>query len=80
VVSEQDEELLYEARESLNSNKPSIKEGILRVASILICDLIERMNLFEDNLELEKKGILVFLPGLHEIFEFIEFIQNFYPS
>lgn len=80
VLSDQDRELLYEAVETFNSNKPSIKEGIMRVASILICDLIERLNLFGDNVEEEKKGVLVFLPGLHEIFEFIEFIKDFYPS
>ena len=52
----------------------------MRVASILICDIIERQNTFKDDLtEDEKKGILIFLPGLHEIFEFIEFIKDFYP-
>ena len=73
----QDKELLHEAYESFHSNKPCIKEGVMRVASIIICDIIERQNTFGDELENTeegKKGILVFLPGLHEIFEFIEFI------
>ena len=51
----------------------------MRVASIIICDIIERQNTFKDDLDVEKKGILVFLPGLHEIFEFIEFMKDFYP-
>lgn len=78
-LSAQDKELIHEAFESFHSNKPSIKEGVMRVASILICDIIERQNTFKDDLEVEKKGILVFLPGLHEIFEFIEFMKDFYP-
>ena len=52
----------------------------MRVASILICDIIDKQNTFNDDLEEEKRGILVFLPGLHEIFEFIDFIRDFYPS
>jgi HrpA-like RNA helicase len=50
----------------------------MRVASMLICDVIERLNRFGDDLEAEKKSVLVFLPGLHEIFEFIEFIRENY--
>lgn len=79
-LTEQDKELLHEAVEAFNSNKPSIKEGVMRVAAFIICDIIERFNEFNDDLEeQEKKGILVFMPGLHEIFEFIEFINDFYP-
>jgi HrpA-like RNA helicase len=50
----------------------------MRVASMLICDVIQKLNRFEDNLEEDKKSVLVFLPGLHEIFEFIEFIRENY--
>jgi HrpA-like RNA helicase len=50
----------------------------MRVAAMIICDVIERLNRFEDDLTQEKKGVLVFLPGLHEIFEFIEFIKGTY--
>lgn len=49
----------------------------MRVAAMLICDVIEKLNRFEDDVN-EKKSILVFLPGLHEIFEFIEFINETY--
>ena len=52
----------------------------MRVASILICDIIDKQNTFSDDLDEDKRGILVFLPGLHEIFEFIDFIRDFYPS
>ena len=41
-LTAQDRELLHEAYESFHTNKPSIKEGIMRVASILICDIIEK--------------------------------------
>lgn len=50
----------------------------MRVAAMLICDVIEKLNRFEDAEGEEKKSILVFLPGLHEIFEFIEFIRETY--
>ena len=77
-LTDQDNEFLHEACEGYNSNKPSIKEGVMRVAAFLICDIIEKQNMFDDNLEEDKKGILVFMPGLHEIFEFIEFIKSIY--
>lgn len=81
ALTAQDKELLHEAYESFHSNKPSIKEGVMRVASIIICEIIHRQNTFGDDTEVEeKKGILVFLPGLHEIFEFIDFIKDFYPA
>jgi HrpA-like RNA helicase len=41
-LTAQDKELIHEAYESFHSNKPSIKEGVMRVASILICDIVER--------------------------------------
>ena len=49
----------------------------MRIAAFLICDVIEKKNSFNDS-EDEKKGILVFLPGLHEIFEFVDFINEYY--
>jgi hypothetical protein len=51
----------------------------MRVASLMICDVIEKFNMFRDE-PLEKKGILVFLPGLYEIFEFIDFINECYDA
>jgi ATP-dependent RNA helicase TDRD9 len=74
----QDKELLYEAKKICEGNKPQVKECSMRVATMLICDVIQKLNRFEDNLEEDKKSILVFLPGLHEIFEFIEFIRENY--
>lgn len=50
----------------------------MRLAAMMICDVIEKFNRFEEDANEEKKSILVFLPGLHEIFEFIEFIQETY--
>ena len=41
-VYKADKDLLNEATEFMHSNKPSIKEGVMRVASIIICDFIER--------------------------------------
>ena len=49
----------------------------MKVAAVLICDAIERLNRFQDD-ENDKKSILVFLPGLFEIFEFIDFINENY--
>lgn len=70
--------MLYEAIEFSHSNRPAIKEGVMRVASIVICQLIEKENTFKDDMNDEKKGILVFLPGYHEIFQFIDYIKDFY--
>ena len=50
----------------------------MRVAAMLIVDVIEKLNRFEDDPNEDKKSVLVFLPGLHEIFEFIEFVQETY--
>ena len=49
----------------------------MRAASIIICDLIERMNIWGDEPN-DKKSILIFLPGLVEIFNFIEYCNTFY--
>lgn len=38
----------------------------MRVATIIICDVIERLNSFEEASEV-KASILIFLPGLAEI-------------
>ena len=50
----------------------------MRVAAMLICDVIHKLNRFEESQEEDKKSVLVFLPGLHEIFEFVEFIREHY--
>ena len=52
----------------------------MRLAAMIICDVIERLDRFRDadEGEGEKRSVLVFLPGLHEIFEFIEFIKETY--
>ena len=76
--SKQDREYLYEAKQICEGNKPQVKECSMRVAAMLICDVIERLNGFDDDKNDEKKSVLVFLPGLHEIFEFIEFINDTY--
>jgi ATP-dependent RNA helicase TDRD9 len=39
----------------------------MRVATIIVCDIIEKLNSFEENPG-EKYSILIFLPGLAEIF------------
>ncbi|CDW71563.1 nucleic acid helicase [Stylonychia lemnae] len=75
--SAQDNDLLLESLSINECNKPQIKECSMKVASLLICDVIERFNRFQDD-ENDKKSILVFLPGLFEIFEFIDFINENY--
>ena len=74
VLTFKDKELISEAFEFMYSNKASLKEGVMRVASIIICEFIERQNLYGDDLTKDKKSILVFLPGYYEIFQFIELI------
>lgn len=50
----------------------------MRAASIIICDIITKKNAFND--ESGTPGsILVFLPGLAEIFQFMEYLREFYP-
>lgn len=49
----------------------------MRAASIIICDIITKNNMFSDDLA-EPKSILVFLPGLAEIFQFMDFLKEFY--
>jgi len=49
----------------------------MRVASLIVCDIIEKMNMFGDDPS-DKKSILIFLPGLYEIFEFIDFLNEWY--
>ena len=49
----------------------------MRAASIIICDIIAQKNMFND--EPDKPGsILVFLPGMAEIMEFINYMKEFY--
>jgi HrpA-like RNA helicase len=78
VKTHQDKDLLYESRCISEGNKPQVKEATMRVAAMLICDVIERLNRFGEKEGEDKKSVLVFLPGLHEIFEFIEFIKETY--
>jgi hypothetical protein len=49
----------------------------MRVASMIICDIIEKLNSFDD---VGKPSILVFLPGFNEIFSFMEFIKEWYKN
>ena len=78
-LTAQDRELINEAPSICDQNKPQVKESTMRIASFLICDIIEKQNSFKDQIAEEgKKGVLVFLPGLHEIFEFIDFINEWY--
>ena len=66
-----------EARETQSTYlKANVKESAMRVASIVICDVIEKLNSFDE--KDEKASVLVFLPGLAEIFQFIEYMSEFY--
>ena len=76
-LSSQDKEILHEAMELSGTQKPIIKEGAMRAASLIICDIITRLNIFGDD-PTEKKSILIFLPGLAEIFQFIDYLYEFY--
>ena len=73
-------DLILEARNVTEGNKPQVKESTMRVAAMIICEVIEKLDRFKDadEGEGEKRSVLVFLPGLHEIFEFIDFIKETY--
>jgi HrpA-like RNA helicase len=75
-LTSQDKELLDDAITIGDSKKPHVKESTMRLASLIICDVIEKIDTFGDGPD--KKSILVFLPGLHEIFEFIDFLNEWY--
>jgi hypothetical protein len=45
--------------------KAQVKDGALRVASLVVCDLIEKFNDFDEK---RKESVLIFLPGFAEIF------------
>ena len=77
TLTMQDKEVLMESLEGTGTQKPLVKEGAMRAASIIICDIITNKNLFNDDLE-APKSILVFLPGLAEIFQFMEFLREYY--
>ena len=47
----------------------------MRVASIVVCDLIEKLNSFDEK---HNESVLIFLPGFAEIFQFIEYMNEFY--
>lgn len=57
--------------------KPAVRECEMRVASIIVCDVIERLNAF-DEIENEKSSVLIFLPGLAEIMQFMDYMYEFY--
>ena len=73
----QDKEILMESMEGAGTQKPQVKEGAMRAASIIICDIIGLKNYFHDNAN-ELKSVLVFLPGLAEIMQFRDYIEEFY--
>ena len=51
----------------------------MRAASIIICDIVVKNNMFNDDPELPK-SVLVFLPGLAEIFQFMDYLREFYQN
>lgn len=56
---------MREAEQAFDAKKPVIKESMMRVASLIIMEFIERFNDFNDDPnEEEKRSILVFMPGL----------------
>ena len=75
--TKQDQDLILECLAMNESNKPQIKECSMKLAAMMICDVIEKKNRFFDDLT-EKKSVLVFLPGLFEIFEFMDYINETY--
>jgi hypothetical protein len=58
--------------------KATVKDGAMRVASLIVCDIIEKLNTFGEKPGAEKQSVLIFLPGFAEIFQFIEYLGEFY--
>jgi HrpA-like RNA helicase len=79
-LSQEDKDLLLEALHSSNNYiKPTVRLCSMRIASIIICDVIERLDKFNEMSNGQEKGsVLVFLPGLGEISEFIKFVYDSY--
>ena len=50
-LSSQDKEILMESLEGTGTQKPQVKEGAMRAASIIICDIIADKNVFNDEPE-----------------------------
>ena len=50
-LTEQDKEILLESLEGTGIQKPQVREGAMRAASIIICDIIAAQNSFNDELE-----------------------------
>ena len=48
TLTSQDKDLLDDALTISDSKKPNVKESTMRVASLIICDIIERINAFGD--------------------------------
>lgn len=68
--------MILEAKENQGTHlKASVKDGAMRIASLVVCDVIEKLNTFEEK---HKESVLIFLPGFAEIFQFIEYINEFY--
>lgn len=68
AISKQDRDLLLDSQENTgNYLKAQVKEGAMRVASLIVCDIIEKLKSFGETGD-EKQSILVFLPGFAEIF------------
>ena len=68
-----------ESLEGTGTQKPTVREGAMRAASIIICDIVVKNNMFNDDPELPK-SVLVFLPGLAEIFQFMDYLREFYQN
>lgn len=49
----------------------------MRVASLIVADIIEKLKRFGETGD-EKQSILIFLPGFAEIFQFIEYLSEYY--
>ena len=50
-LSSHDKEVLMESLEGTGMQKPSVREGAMRAASIIICDIITKSNMFNDEEE-----------------------------
>ncbi|CAI2359838.1 unnamed protein product [Moneuplotes crassus] len=66
---------IYDIARNFNPAQASLDELTIRATSTLIVQLLEAKNSFKEEPG-NKRTILVFMPGLHEIMQLIETIEN----
>ena len=62
-----------------DTHRPKFHSECVHLAALLIVEVFHRGNYFKDA-EVDKKTVLVFVPGFAEIFELMQEIQELCPD